>query len=90
MNLAISTPDEILSAITKPKLSALERLALESDDWLILCAGFEDRALAAIEGATASGTAFNVLLVQYEPVMAENRISTIEELCSRSHSRSRI
>jgi hypothetical protein len=87
MSVAILTPDEILSAIGKPKLSVLGKLPLQPDDWLILCAGFEDRALTAVERAAASGRAFNVVLIQYEPVIDENKVSIIEELCARSHGK---
>ena len=45
MNLTVQTPDERLAALAKPVLEPVTQFELTSDDWLIVCAGFEDRKL---------------------------------------------
>jgi len=81
MNPAIQTPDEILAAIPKPQLETVKRFTLSPEDWLVICAGFEDRALAVLDSAAADKTPFNVVLVLYEPFVAQNRTKDIQKIC---------
>ena len=81
MNPIVQTPNEILSALPKPQLETIDRLSLAPEDWLIVCGGFEDRALAILRSAAASKTPFNVVLVLYEPFVAENRADDIRNIC---------
>jgi hypothetical protein len=46
---------------------------MEPNDWLIICAGFEDRALAVFRNAVAVQRPFNVLLIHYAPFFQENK-----------------
>jgi hypothetical protein len=84
MNSSIRTPEEVLSTLSKPDLLPVNNLTLAPDDWLILCGGFEERAIASIERSAANTVPFNVLLVHYEPAIAENKVATIEEICNRA------
>ena len=81
MNPLIQTPDEVLAAIAKPQLEPVEQFVLSPGDWLIVCGGFEDRALAVLESAAINQTPFNVILVLYEPFVAQNRADDIREIC---------
>ncbi len=81
MNSSIQTPDEVLAAIAKPPLEPVEQFVLSPEDWLVVCGGFEDRALAVLESAATSLTPFNVILVLYEPFVAQNRADDIREIC---------
>ena len=81
MNSIIQTPDEILAALHKPNLELVSRIGLVSDDWLVVCAGFEDRSIAILEKAASEGKYFNVMLINYAPFIAENKSEAIRALC---------
>jgi hypothetical protein len=84
MNLIVKTPDEILVGLPRPELEIARAIGLSPDDWLIICAGFEDRSLTALEKGIASRAPFNVLLVLYEPFLRENKADCIRRLCKRA------
>lgn len=77
----VKTPDEILAAIPKPQLETADRFILSPEDWLVVCGGFEDRALAVLDNAAANKTPFNVVLVLYEPFVEQNRAEDIRKIC---------
>lgn len=77
----VQTPDEILAAMSKPQLETVDRFILSPEDWLVVCGGFEDRALAVLENAAANKTPFNVVLVLYEPRVEQNRAEDIRKIC---------
>jgi hypothetical protein len=81
MKPVVQTPDEILSVMPKPQLVTVDRFPLSEEDWLVVCGGFEDRALAFLKSAVASKTNFNVVLVLYEPFVAQNRVDDIRTIC---------
>ena len=81
MNSIIQTPDEILAALPKPKLELVSRISLLPDDWLVVCAGFEDRSIAILESAASEGKSFNVMLINYSPFITENKSEAIRALC---------
>jgi len=77
--------DDKLRDIKKPELKQLDSLFIEKKDALILCAGFEDRALAVLEQQTMSdNSGFTVLVMQYLPYIEENKYAEIKELCDKS------
>ncbi len=77
--------DDKLRDIKKPELEVLDALSIGLKDVLILCAGFEDRALAVLKQQTMSGNAgFTVLVMQYRPYIEENKYTEIKELCHKS------
>ena len=77
--------DDKLRDIKKPELEVLDALSIGLKDVLILCAGFEDRALAVLEQQTTSGNAgFTVLVMQYRPYIKENKYTEIKELCEKN------
>jgi hypothetical protein len=72
--------DERLAQLEFPKLEPVSA-RLEPSDTLILCAGFEDRALAFLERAVKAGSRdFHVIAIDYRPEVAENRIVELHEL----------
>lgn len=83
MNLKVQTPDEILSIMPKPRLTDVSQFSLAGEDWLVVCAGFEDRGLGILQNATASKQSFNVLLIKYEPFVPQNRLVTLRDICAR-------
>lgn len=77
--------DDKLRNINKPELEVLDAYSIGHNDVLILCAGFEDRALAVLQQQTTYGNAhFTVLIMQYRPYIKENRYIEIKELCNKS------
>lgn len=73
--------DEELSVLAKPSLEPLNVLQFGPDDCLILCAGFEERALAFLRTAIKRQLRPRVFLVKYSPFMKENREQEVQELC---------
>jgi len=59
----------------------------QADDCLVVCAGFEDRALGALKNAAGAGTGFSVLIIDYRPFLEENRLAEIRALCAAKHLR---
>jgi len=84
MTLTLQTPEEKLAALPKPSLDAISQLDLTSDDWLVICAGFEERGLEALKKATASRSPFNILIILYEPFLPENKADELRQLCTVS------
>lgn len=78
----IARVDERLLAVDMPALAEVSDLAIGSEDVLLLCAGFEDRAVAAISRAIESGSGgFGVLAIGYLPVLAANRLEDLRAQC---------
>ena len=84
MNLSVQTTDEWLATLVKPGIETVAEFKIAPDDWLVICAGFEDRALAVIQSAISFQRPFNVLLVVYEPLLQENKLNTIREVTQRA------
>ncbi|MFI5397515.1 MAG: hypothetical protein ACHQ9S_18410 [Candidatus Binatia bacterium] len=84
MNLTVQTPDEWLAALAKPTLETIRQVVMAPQDWLVVCAGFEDRAMGILRSAVSGGTGFNVILIHYEPYLPENKADTIRDICQRA------
>jgi hypothetical protein len=75
--------DEHLIGMHWPEMVARETLVLGPADTLVMCAGFEDRAMEVLRRAIAAGSKnFGVLCVNYLPAIAENRSAEVQQLCS--------
>ena len=75
--------DEKLAAVQKPQLQPVRNLSLDSHDCLILCAGFEERVMAALNSALLGERPFKVIVVDYLPFLPQNRSEIIREKCIR-------
>ena len=75
--------DEKLAALSMPPLQPVERVSLEPTDCLILCAGFEDRVMGALDTALLGPTPFKVVIIEYLPFVPQNRSPIIREKCVR-------
>src|SRR5271157_173980 len=83
--LRISRVDEVLTGLAKPEMIEADSLEISADDCLIVCAGFEDRALAFLRNTSSRrGHQFRVLVIYYLPAVIQNRTIDIEELCRQS------
>jgi hypothetical protein len=67
--------------LRKPSLEPVNEFRLQQDDWLILCGGFEDRALAVLRDAISHQSRLNVLLVRYQPAVHENKNDAVADIC---------
>jgi hypothetical protein len=85
MNLQVQTPAEWLTESERPPLEPVAQFNLTSDDVLVVCGGFEERALGILQNAATSGAAFNVLLINYKPYVPQNKSSAIREICRDSN-----
>ena len=76
--------DEALARLEWPQLTPVECLDLAEGDVLVLCAGFEERALAALRAvAPRRAQRFSAVVVEYEPKYDDNRRAEIAEMCGR-------
>jgi len=80
----VQTPDEKLAALHKPTLQTVQEFTFEPDDCLIICAGFEDRALAVLQSAAATKSPFGVLVINYLPFVEQNKVAEIRDICNRT------
>ena len=80
--LRILKVDEKLVASHKPPLAKWQAEPLYPADCVVLCSGFEDRALAFLkEISSFAGHRTRVLSVNYLPFMDENRRREIHDIC---------
>jgi len=79
-----SRTDELLTAAAWPE--AEEAIAaLDRNDVLITCAGFEDRALEFLRRCAAAGAkGFQLVGIKYLPEVAENRLPLLKQLSDAS------
>jgi hypothetical protein len=85
---AVMRVDQRLAAMAKPDLTPVDSIRLEKGDILILCAGFEDRAVTALNFAIKDGSReFSLILIEYLPLVAENRASEIKKICEMAKIR---
>jgi hypothetical protein len=84
VTLAVQTPAEVLGSLEKPPLQSIKSLVLQDEDLLIVCAGFEDRAIAAVQSVAERSRQFSVLVINYLPFVAENKASVIRSICKRA------
>jgi len=84
MNLTVQTPDEWLGALAKPGFETATQFVMAPNDWLVMCAGFEDRASAVLQSTVSMQRPFNVMLVHYKPHFPENKSETIRTIVQRA------
>lgn len=77
-------PDEKLSKVDWPNLKKIEFPSIGTDDCLLVCAGFEDRAIETLRRTREAGkTGFSLGIVEYRPSYPQNKL---EELRTISQS----
>lgn len=71
-------PDEKLGEIDWPNLEEIEFPPVGTGDCLLVCAGFEDRAMETLRRIFEAGkTGFSLGIVEYRPPYQENRIAEL-------------
>lgn len=77
--------NERLRELSFPSLVPLDHIVLGNDDVLILCAGFEERAVSALKRFSEKREeSFLVIVIEYCPLLADNRLEEIREECGKS------
>jgi hypothetical protein len=80
--LRIDRIDEQLAALSKPELEPVSSFRLSTHDSLVICAGFEERAIEFLKQAVRPQPCEGrVLIVNYVPVLPENRLAETRRMC---------
>lgn len=75
--------DEWLLELAHPELEIISAPELGVGDVLLVCAGFEDRAIEALRRAVSTGCrGFRVLCIEYLPRLTANREEDFASLCT--------
>lgn len=78
--------DERLAALAKPALQPSPAIMLGKNDCVVVCAGFEERAVAFIREVSNRSTGFNVVVIEYSPPYHDNRLHEVLLYCERTRS----
>ncbi len=70
--------------MAKPSMQSTAGIVLKTSDCVIVCAGFEERAVAFLREVTGSSVGFKVVVIEYLPFYADNRLPEILLLCEKS------
>lgn len=74
--------DRKLEKLDKPSMLPTDTGPVNKDDTLIVCAGFEDRAIKALNLVIESGQiGFSLVIIEYLPEVRENKIDEIMNKC---------
>lgn len=70
--------------MAKPPMQAITGIVLGGDDCVVVCAGFEERAVAFLREVAGRGSGFRVVVVDYLPACSDNRLSEVFQLCEQA------
>lgn len=77
--------DERVRALPWPELMKVEVPLVAAGDVMVLCGGFEERAVGILRGMCNAGRrGFRLVLIQYQPEYEANRMEEIEDLAERA------
>ncbi len=80
--MKVTRIDERLNALAYPSLVSVETPELNEGDVLLMCAGFEERAVEVLRRAVLGGRrGFAVICVDYLPAVSANQNAEVEHLC---------
>lgn len=86
--LRIDRIDQKLHKLNKPEIEIFHDVVVGCDNFLVMCAGFEDRSLEILKRIVSNGcVGFKVLLINYLPELKENKLSEILDLCEKAKAR---
>lgn len=84
-NTPLLRPDEKLRKVVWPSLQEIELPSVGIDDCLLVCAGFEDRAIETLRRTCEAGrTSFSLGIVSYRPDYQENRIRELRTISEKA------
>lgn len=83
--LRVERVDDQIKRLPKPAARPVTTLVAGSDDCVIICAGFEDRALEMLNRMIKSGSkGFRLVVVCYLPFQQENQVENIAAVCRQA------
>jgi hypothetical protein len=82
--LRVNRLDQDLGLVDLPELLLINDQIIESIDYLIICAGFEDRAVRYLKELIERKIRLTVIIVNYSPFIVENKSDEVTELCELS------
>jgi hypothetical protein len=86
--MRVARLDEQLGRVSGPPLEVVTNILFGADDLVVVCAGFEDRAVEVLKRAVAGGSRdFRVICIEYLPANAGNRAPEVLELCRLAGAR---
>lgn len=78
--------DERLASMAKPPMQSAAGIFLSTTDCVVVCAGFEERAVAFLREVVGRSLGFKVVVVEYLPPYADNRLLEVLQLCDQAQS----
>ncbi|WP_437945284.1 hypothetical protein WME98_30620 [Sorangium sp. So ce296] len=85
--MRVRRADEWLRQLAQPELQIAVAPHLGVGDTLLMCAGFEERALEALRRAVHTGCrGFRVLCIEYLPTIPENQGAEVASLCAAAQA----
>lgn len=72
--------DERLARVQWPGLEEVGLVDIERSECLLVCAGFEERAVEVARRACSDGSGFGLAVVKYRPEYRENRLGELRAL----------
>ena len=86
VNNRLLRADERLANVQWPDLQRIKIPYIGSDDCLLVCGGFEERAIAALHRTCAAGyTGFALGLITYRPSYPQNRTDELRQIGRDAH-----
>lgn len=80
-NQHLLRPDERLTKLDWPEIQVIESLSVEPDDCLLVCGGFEDRAVETLHRICEAGRiGFSIGIIEYRPNYPQNRTEKLREI----------
>ncbi len=73
--------DDRLALLTKPNLESVAQVSPNKCDILVVCAGFEERAVAFLRDVVSRQSSCKVIIIEYAPLIPQNRLQEITNLC---------
>ena len=77
--------DELLAEIVWPALTRVDDIGIGDKDCVVVCAGFEDRAVGTVRRICSKGSGgFVLYMVTYLPEQVQNRVGEMQEIADSS------
>ena len=87
-NIPLLRPDEKLREVVWPSLQQIEFPSVRIGDCLLVCAGFEDRAIETLRRTCEAGRiGFSLGIVSYRPDYQENRMRELRTISEKADIR---
>lgn len=77
--------DERLALMAKPPMQSASGIILGRNDCVVVCAGFEERAVSFLRDVVGRrSVGFKIVVIEYLPAYADNRLPEMLQLCEQA------